>query len=366
MLATGKTMRKEELHKALMHPEHLSDEQLVELRDTVARFPFFGAAQIALTRAFKARGDVQFTDQLSQAAIYTGHRASLYHRLKGINAIPQTASVLPDEPVAVPQAAVAEETTLASLILENELAPITEQAMEEIVIPESAPIAEIEEIVEQIEIVEVETEAKSEEPIEHAQTLKLSELEPLEAQFLVSAVSTSIEMEVQPDHSEEQPEPLADANLEPDDENSYAALIYRRAQRKHQLPEENPSAFSQPEEDKEADDDLPAFQSTPLSHGVQRIRSTDSKQHQRDLIDRFIHTEPAIARGKAGDYPTGNLAKDSLEEDFSMVTETIAILFAKQGKLDKARKAFRKLMEQHPEKSIYFAAQLKNLEQFKK
>jgi pentatricopeptide repeat protein len=44
----------------------------------------------------------------------------------------------------------------------------------------------------------------------------------------------------------------------------------------------------------------------------------------------------------------------------------MAVLFAKQGKLDKARKAFRKLMEQHPEKSIYFAAQLKNLEHFKK
>jgi len=354
-------MRKEELHKALMHPEHLSDEQLVELRDTVARFPFFGAAQIALTRAFKARGDVQFTDQLSQAAIYTGHRASLYNRLKGIHAT-STASTLPDEPVAIPPAAASQETTLASLILENEVGPITEQAPETIIIPEAATLADIQEVVEHIEIVEAETE----EPIEVTPTVKLSELEPLEAQFLVSAVSTSIEMEVQPDHSAEQHEPLPDTHLEPDDENSYAALIYRRAQRKHQLPEENMSDFRQPEEDTEDSDDLPAFQSTPLSHGVQRIRSTDSKQHQRYLIDRFIHTEPQIARGKAGDYQAGNLAKDSLEEDFSMVTETIAILFAKQGKLDKARKAFRKLMEQHPEKSIYFAAQLKNLEQFKK
>jgi hypothetical protein len=360
-LAIGRTMRKEEIHKALMHPEQLSDEQLMELRETVARFPFFGAAQIALTRAFKARGDVQFTDQLSQASIYTGHRASLYHRLKGINAT-QTSSTLPDEPIAVPPATVAEETTLASLILENEAAPITEQAPETIITPEAAPIAEIEEVVAHIEIAEAQTE----ESIEVAPALKLSELEPLEAQFLVSAISTSIEMEVQPEHSAEQHEALHHADLEPADENSYAALIYRRAQRKHQLPEERPSNTSQPEEDTESDDALPAFQSTPLSHGVQRIRSTDSKQHQRDLIDRFIHTEPQIARGKAGDYPTGNLAKDSLEDDFSMVTETIAILFAKQGKLDKARKAFRKLMEQHPEKSIYFAAQLKNLEQFKK
>jgi hypothetical protein len=357
-------MRKEELHNALMHPESLSEEQLVELRDTVARFPFFGAAQIALTRAFKARADVRFTDQLSQAAIYTGHRASLYHRLKGINAT-QPASSLPDAPSVAPvapPAKTAEETTLASLILENEVAPLTEHAPETMIIPETASIAKIEKADEPIEIAESGTET----PIDIAPAVKLSELEPLEAQFLVNAVSTSIEMEVQPDHSTEQHKPLPDADLEPDDENSYAALIYRRAQRKHLLPEERASEPVQPGEDSEAEDNLPAFQSTPLSHGVQRIRSTDSKQHQRDLVDRFINTEPQIARGKAGDYPTGNLAKDSLEEDYSMVTETIAILFAKQGKLDKARKAFRKLMEQHPEKSIYFATQLKNLEHFKK
>jgi hypothetical protein len=174
-------------------------------------------------------------------------------------------------------------------------------------------------------------------------------------------------LEVQPEPSYESNEP-ADPTLDEEllDENSYAALIYRRAQRKHLLPEENASIEFAHEAELDQTEELPAFRSTPLSHGVQRIRSTDSKQHQRDLIDRFIHSEPQIARGKASEYQPGNLAKDSLEEDFSFVTETMAVLFAKQGKLDKARKAFRKLMEQHPEKSIYFAAQLKNLEQFKK
>ena len=118
--------------------------------------------------------------------------------------------------------------------------------------------------------------------------------------------------------------------------------------------------------DSSEDNSLPAFQATPLSHGIRRIKTTDANRQQRDLIDKFIQGSPQIARGKSGDYPTGNIAKDSLEEDFSIVTETMAVLFAKQGKLDKARKAFRKLMEQHPEKSIYFAAQLKNLEHFKK
>ncbi|MFM7234479.1 MAG: hypothetical protein ACKOZM_07790 [Flavobacteriales bacterium] len=347
-------MRKEELHNALMHPENLTDEQLAELRDAVARFPFFGAAQIALTRAYKARGDVAFTDQLSQAAIYTGHRASLYHRLKGIQRVVEV-------PVAEESAQEIVSTSLASKILEREetQAPAIATQEEKTVQKEVVSIAPA--TIEQEEIARETTQPAIEDP------LRLDQLDPLEAQILVAAVNTTIELEVQPERNEIKPGdmPPVATDLEPDDENSYAAQIYRRAQRKHLLPE-NSATPSQEIEESDLTDNLPAFRSTPLSHGVQRIRSTDTKQHQRDLVDRFIHTEPQIARGKAGDYPTGNLAKDSLEEDFSMITETMAILFAKQGKLDKARKAYRKLMEQHPEKSIYFAAQLKNLEHFKK
>jgi hypothetical protein len=356
-------MRKEELHRALMHPEQLSDEQLRELRDTVARFPFFGAAQIALTRAFKARGDIRFTDQLSQAAIYTGHRSSLYNRLKTIN---QTQFLQPKEQTNEEQ--IIAEPTLASIILENE-----------VILEETSGLKSWEPTPDRAVSVAAEQQEKQHEKIEatpssqedeNAAHLKMSELDPLEAQFLVTAVTTSIELEVQPAAAHEMDEPPIQSTDTEDsvsmDEHSYAALIYRRAQRKHLLPEENSSPEHLAPEPSAHSEDLPAFRSTPLSHGIQRMRSTDAKQHQRDLIDRFIHTEPQIARGKAGEYASGNLAKDSLEEDFSIVTETMAILFAKQGKLDKARKAFRKLMEQHPEKSIYFAAQLKNLEHFKK
>ena len=352
-------MRKEELHHVLMHPEQLSDEQLVELRETVARFPFFGAAQIALTRAYKARGDMRFTDQLSQAAIYTGHRAALYHRLKNIHAGTPTTTVQPVEEIHAQ-----EGQSLAALIVEHEQVPTTIESVPE----ESVSLKPAEPLIPELPVAEEPEDAPQitveEESTDETIVVRINELDTLEAQFLVNAVHTSIEMEVQPEHHQEPEGESTQANLEPEDENSYAALIYRRAQRKHQLPAD--TDLPPAEESDDTVESLPAFQSTPLSHGIQRIRSTDARTNQRDLVDRFIQLEPQIARGRAGDYPTGNMAKDSLEDDFSMVTETMAVLFAKQGKLDKARKAFRKLMEQHPEKSIYFAAQLKNLEHFKK
>lgn len=347
-------MRKDYLHSVLMNPENISEEQLVELRETVARYPFFGAAQIALTQALKARGDVQFTDQLAQAGIYTSQRAMLYRRMKGVSPVSDSPKITTEVPIL-------EKSSLASRILDVEdnketVTKLAAQETSEIKLAETLSPEPTDAILEKAPVQSAET--VSSEEIVH---VKLAELDPLEGQFLVSAVNTVIELEVQPELGQIERETNTEPDLEPDDETSYAALIYRRAQRLQQTSDDDEET-----EDLSDDSTLPAFQATPLSHGIQRIKTKDANRQQRDLIDKFIQGSPQIARGKSGDYPTGNLAKDSLEEDFSIVTETMAVLFAKQGKLDKARKAFRKLMEQHPEKSIYFAAQLKNLEHFKK
>ena len=348
-------MRKEYLHSVLLNPENISEEQLLELRETVARFPFFGAAQIALTQALRARGDVQFTDQLAQAGIYTSQRAMLYRRLKGVS--PVSASSKDTTEVSI-----IEKSSLAARILDVE---DNKETLTTLADPETSEIKLTQAISpETTNVIAEETSVQSAE-VESAEEIvhvKLTELDPLEGQFLISAVNTVIELEVQPEQGQIEIETNTEADLEPEDETSYAAQIYRRAQRLQQTSADKIDNSIEASED----DILPAFQATPLSHGIRRIKTTDANRQQRDLIDKFIQGNQQIARGKSGDYPAGNLAKESLEEDFSIVTETMAVLFAKQGKLDKARKAFRKLMEQHPEKSIYFAAQLKNLEHFKK
>jgi tetratricopeptide (TPR) repeat protein len=343
------------LHNAIEQPGLLSEDQLRELRETVERYPFFGAAQVALSQAYREVGDHRFTDQLSNAAIYTSNRTALYQRFKKERQVELHSWAEPS----------AKNTelggSLASAIVEQEDTPVSRIPLAEPTVQAPAELF-------------VPIKAEPDKPLEQERTeesetfkVRVEMLETLDAQILVDAVSKSIELEVQPEteQQEEAANPAADA-LIPEDENSYAARIYRRAQQLNAGSAKKEESDELSELPNSEDSDLPAFQSTPLSHGIRRIQTTGVKDHQRALIDRFIRTEPQIARGKAGEYQPGNLAKDSLEEDFSFVTETMAVLFAKQGKLDKARKAFRKLMEQHPEKSIYFAAQLKNLEHFKK
>ena len=84
-----------------------------------------------------------------------------------------------------------------------------------------------------------------------------------------------------------------------------------------------------------------------------------------DLIEKFIATEPRITPGKVEQYTGVSFAKESLEENFDWVTETMAKLYAAQGKIDRARKAYKRLIELHPEKKIHFENQLKALNQRK-
>jgi tetratricopeptide (TPR) repeat protein len=94
-------------------------------------------------------------------------------------------------------------------------------------------------------------------------------------------------------------------------------------------------------------------------------KSTESIQPTLNLIEKFIATEPRITPGKVEQYTGVSFAKDSLEENFDWVTETMAKLYAAQGKIDRARKAYKRLIELHPEKKIHFENQLKVLNQRK-
>ena len=80
-----------------------------------------------------------------------------------------------------------------------------------------------------------------------------------------------------------------------------------------------------------------------------------------DLIDRFIEQQPSIGKLREVGAPVEEWAQTSVMEDPTLVTETMARIFAKQGQIGKARKAYRYLALKYPAKSTYFASQLKNL-----
>jgi tetratricopeptide (TPR) repeat protein len=377
-----------------------------ELAELTRRYPYFSAAHQLLTKVYQHRGDHRFSDQLHHAAVYSSDRRRLYEYLRNQAVQPTApapvAEAVVAQPVVEPAPAANEQTTrqdsgnlqeLAGLILsDEEQTPVTENPVAAptaphiptaMVTPVAEPVVEQEAAPEPAPQTpdEDETNPGVETPAANTKPeISPSEIDPMDREILLEAMQSSIELEVTPEHDTE-----ADTDASGDG-SSYAAWIYRRSQRLHFGEDRSKSAEESPSEEvpsaagdwlrkatpseeeahSDTTEDLPAFSNQPLSHGVRKISVPDEKSHQRDLIDRFIRLEPNISRGKAAEYSTGNIARESLEEDLSLVTETIAQLYARQGKLDKARKAFKKLIELYPEKSIYFAAQLKNLDKLKK
>ncbi len=80
------------------------------------------------------------------------------------------------------------------------------------------------------------------------------------------------------------------------------------------------------------------------------------------LIDAFLSkNNPQIGKVRDVTNSVEEWASKGLEENEDLVTETMAKLYAKQGQIGRARKAFKLLALKYPDKSVYFAAQLKKL-----
>lgn len=87
-----------------------------------------------------------------------------------------------------------------------------------------------------------------------------------------------------------------------------------------------------------------------------------SKVPADQLIDKFIKQEPRITPSKSAFYSPINMARRSIIESDDIVSETLANIYAQQGNFQKAISFYTKLSLRFPEKSRYFAALIKELE----
>ncbi|MGY3214939.1 hypothetical protein [Mucilaginibacter sp. HD30] len=80
------------------------------------------------------------------------------------------------------------------------------------------------------------------------------------------------------------------------------------------------------------------------------------------IIEKFIHEEPQIKHPSKAKLDSENKAKKSSEDRDELVTETLAKIYTEQMLYHKAILTYKKLMLKFPEKSLYFAGQIEQLE----
>lgn len=190
----------------------------------------------------------------------------------------------------------------------------------------------VEEMPEEAETVEAEVEAAGAEP-------HLDPEAPMEREALIAAIGRTIEREVEPTAAEPTVQETHDMErIRAAASSPFAAWLAQRAAA---------VGFG------EAGQGLPASGLSAETGGL----------GAKALIDRFIEQQPRIGKLREVEAPVEEWAKASVMEDPTLVTETMARIFAQQGQIGKARKAYRHLALTYPAKSTYFAAQLKKLNQ---
>ena len=94
-------------------------------------------------------------------------------------------------------------------------------------------------------------------------------------------------------------------------------------------------------------------------------RETDSDREKKfELIDRFIADNPKIKPGDT-DTPKVDISQSLKIDKKQLMTETLARVYLEQGKFKKAIQAYRILILKYPEKSSFFADQIKAVEKLR-
>lgn len=100
-----------------------------------------------------------------------------------------------------------------------------------------------------------------------------------------------------------------------------------------------------------------------LSEAVRNspLKASDPKKSDQ-VIDRFIKEEPIIQAPSAENLNNENMARQSAEDNYTLVTETLANIYVDQALYLKAIEVFKKLILKYPEKKLYFASRIQEIE----
>ena len=317
-------MENTQFNELLKSPHLLASMPIEDLETITKNYPWFSLAHSYLAKAYQENNSHKTSGQIALASTLHSNRTWLYGFLKEpvlrkhspiaiIESLP--TENIPEIIVDVTPGPAASSTSLAELAasMMEELEPDVRE-------------------VKRGEEPEVREVKRGEE--------KVRDLDFLDKSILATAVSSSIFLEVS----------------EADEEQDSAKDVAQGASQGPAEGGESEALFtwlrSVSDEERE-------------SERESERETTATVQPSVDLIEKFITTAPRITPGKVEQYTGISFAKESLEENFDWVTETMAKLYAAQGKIDRARKAYKRLIELHPEKKIHFENQLKVLNQRK-
>ena len=154
-------------------------------------------------------------------------------------------------------------------------------------------------------------------------------------------------------------------------------------QSKNQKPAQNGGNEKQPPEKETTEEgpgkDIPVIENEnhPLHRAHSETQNKEKSKHKipdfiygkqtkkpdiNYLIDKFLKEEPRIKVKKNLPEEQEDLSASSTVDDPQLATETLALVYLKQGKKEEALDVYEKLCLKFPEKSSYFAKKILDIE----
>ena len=98
-----------------------------------------------------------------------------------------------------------------------------------------------------------------------------------------------------------------------------------------------------------------------FDHIGDQTEETGTFSEQNDMIDKFLKERPGMNADPESEYDRTDRSETFTRAGDSLMTETLAKIYLKQGLLKKAIYAYEKLSLKYPEKSTYFATQINRI-----
>lgn len=361
-------MNKTEFIQLIQHPEKPQSGHISALKQVLSDFPYFSNAQVLLAKALHNEQHYEYEKFLKQTALAVPDREVLYHYIHNL----EKHWLLEVMPVASASSAPIQpkEETIQT---ESDIEPILEKPT---AIEETPAVDEVSEIPEPVveTITPVEAEVKIEVDAEIIQSMDeiaadLAIEELLSEQHIVLESVTEVpESVITPEPQEHTASEQHDV-IEEDGEHSFLDWLKIKSGNPHPKETSNPQLEPEKREEIKQEepsltvnqDTLPTIPAAPVNlpevtkEDIEKAVAKSNVNDFHGILDKFIRENPSISRPKAEFFNPVNMAKQSVEEDEELVTETLANLYYKQGNLKKAIRAYEKLCLKYPSKITYFA-----------
>ena len=333
----------EQIAERIEHPQRCSKEDIADLQNLTEKYPYSQLFSILYLKSLSSNNDVRFDEELSKHAYRITDRAQLYRLIQEndqpiVQVVEIQQESIPVEEVHIPEIEIQTETPNEAQTTEIEdvnSVPESEVLDE----PEKIEVETAENVGE--EIIEFEDNIEVEETVIEQQAIEASER--FDKELLSEAIVSNYNL----DHLED---------IEVSTEVIQEEKIDEKTSTEPSTAPIGKKSFS-----------------SWLRSNENEIETVDFERARIELIvDQFIKEEPSISRPsktkeieekpKREFYSPAKKAKASLDVQSMPVSETLAKIFALQGNYPKAIYAYEQLILTNPEKKVFFASQIEELQ----